>query len=245
MDPIQLYNLGSGKSLGTNLVAYYKLDSSLVDSTGLSPTGATGFGSPGYVSGITGNAVNFPSNSRLDFADNNNFSFTNGTTDVPFSISLWAYFTTFSATSNFLINKRDASTSDNEWQITYIPGTGILLLKMIPSASAYQGITSSATISLNTWYHIVCTDNGTLTNAGMKMYINNVLQTGSNFNTGVYTGMINGASTMAMGQTAWAGAPGTAHIGNIEDVGIWKNRVLVSSNVSKLYNGGSGLTYPF
>lgn len=230
----------------SNLAAYYKFDNSLIDATGFSPTGIeTGID---YVSGKTGNAARFDSpTDRITMADNINFSFTDNVNDIPFSINMWVYFTGFSSTSNTLINKRGTATPGGEWEVS-VNGSRLSFAKMDQNGNTiYQYIQSPLSLfSLNTWYNITVTDDGTKTVAGMKMYINSILITTINSSSGVYTGMIDSTSQVRFGLASYStSAANTAHQGYIEDVGIWKNRVLTQSEINYLYNSGAGRTYPF
>jgi hypothetical protein len=94
-------------------------------------------------------------------------------------------------------------------------------------------------ISINTWYHVVCTINGSASNE-QQLWLN-----GSLIGSG-------GASTLgfsSVGGEFVIGARRTSDNlwpfdGLIDEFGIW-SRVLTASEITQLYNSGSGLTYPF
>lgn len=226
----------------TNLVAYYKLNGNVLESTGLSPNGSASSGVD-YVAGKTGNAARFDATGDIiNVVDNSNFSFTTGGgNDVSFSIGFWVYFTGFSSVGNFLVSKRNDTSANDEYSIVGYPD-GIQFLKM--SSSGYQYANASTTFVLNTWYFIVSTDNGSKTGAGMNISINNVDSVSSTATSGTYAGMANGMANLTMGNYVIAPAV-NQHLGYIEDVGIWKNRVLNSTEINQLYNAGNGITYPF
>lgn len=234
------------KPILKNLIAYYKFDNNATDSSGLCPNGTeTGID---YVSGKTGNAARFNSASdRIDVADTDNLSFTDNVNDIPFSINMWVYFTGFSSSLNVLINKRGTASAGGEWEISY-QGGRLSFAKMNQNGNTiYQYIQSTINpFSLNTWYNITFTDDGTKTVAGMKMYINSVLNASINSSSGTYVGMLNSTSLVRFGLPSFVtSAANSAHQGYIEDVGIWKNRVLTQSDIDYLYNSGNGRTYPF
>jgi len=244
MNPIFLYESGKKRGLNTNLVAYYKLDSDSIDATGLSPNGtATGID---YVAGKTGNAARFnAAGDKIEIADTNNLSFTTGGgNDVAFSISLWVYYVGFAATGNWLLNKRQTISGD-EWQLLRFNDGKTYMVKMTNSTN-YQQFIANFSYSLNTWYHLVITDDGSKTLAGSRIYVNSVSQSLTAATGGTYTGMQNTTALTTMGAVGYA-TPTAAdsHNGYIEDVGIWKNRVLNQSEVNYLYNSGNGRTYPF
>jgi len=230
----------------TNLVAYYKLDNDALEATGLSPNGtATGID---YVTGKTGNAARFNSNTdRVDIADDNNFSFTSGGgVDLPFSISMWVYFTAYNLSST-IINKRGATT-DVEWMLATNndPERKLFFQKFNNGGNTVSQGIESITPPLNSWSFIVYTDDGSKTLAGMNMYVNGVLKVKSDISTGTYTGMVNGTSITRFGLNAWdLITPSRTFSGYMEDVGVWKNRALTADEVLYLYNNGRGKTYPF
>jgi hypothetical protein len=236
------------RGLLAKLVAYYTFNSVTTESTGLSPNG-TGFGID-YVAGKTGNAVRFNgATDRVDVTDNNNFSFTDGVNDIPFSINVWIYFTAFTAIAgNWIINKRNAVSGGDEWQIHRSTADGKIYFTKFDKVSntISQAIsTSSFSSSLNTWYNITFTDDGSKTVAGLKIYVNGVLQTTASAGSGTYTGMPNGTSLTRFGLNSWNLTTfECAHNGYLEDVGIWKGRVLNQTEITYLYNSGNGRTYP-
>jgi len=239
-----------GSTMLDNIVASYTLNSVLTDATGLSPT-ATMVGIT-YIAGKTGNAAVFNAVTDLiDIADTPNLSFTDGVgNDIAMSMNLWVYFTGFSPTGNWLFNKRGNTDTDQEWQLVYNTATSRLNFTKkdrVNASTANQSIASPASpFALSTWYNITITDDGTKTLAGMKMYINAVAQTTTDNSIGVYTGMPNTTSIARMGQASFAvNDPAFAHQGYLEDVSVWKGKVLSQAEITHIYNNGVGKTYPF
>jgi len=236
---------GSG-SLTDNIVASYTLNSVLTDSAVVSPT-ATQVGIT-YIAGKTGNAAVFnAATDVIDIPDTTALSFTDGSNDISFSINLWVYFTGFSSTGNWLLNKRGGVDADREWQLYYDTVAGRLTMTKYSQGQIanLQTIVATSPFVTGQWYNITITDDGTGTYAGMKMYINEVLQTTTDTSVGTYIRMLNGTSIARIGQVANATGATTAHQGYIEDVSVWKNRVLTQADVTYLWNGGNGRTYPF
>ncbi|MCA1918563.1 MAG: LamG domain-containing protein [Flavobacterium piscis] len=233
--------------LQDNLVAYYKFNGDGTESTGLSPNGIST--NTNYVTGKIGNAINFPSSSLayVDIPNNVNFSLTLGNgTDIPFSVAFWFYATSFSSTGNWIINKRGGA-NDVEWQIHLTPFGAATLTKFSQGSNAmYQSaITPNGIISLNNWYHIVVTDNASKTVPGTKIYINSVSQIINDTSIGQYLGMNLGTSITRIGTATWDTASSLRHVGYVEELGIWKNRVLNQDDINKLYNSGNGISFPF
>lgn len=229
-------------SLTNGLVGYYPLNTNTNDFSGKGYNG-TQVGAPTYETGKVGNAINFGNNNNINYiriADNNDFSFSNGTTDVPFSISLWVNFSSFS-TGNWLVNKRSATSGGDEWQIIFYENRLQFFKFQFDNRNIYQQIASSLNpFSLNTWYHLCYTDNGSGAIGSGKLYINGVLNTVINQNVGgTYTRMNNGTQPLILGINGWGFEFNLKHKGLIDELAIWKNRELTATEVLELYNRGN------
>lgn len=225
------------------LVAYYPLNSNANDS--INGYNGTQVGTPTFVSGKVDNAINFGNDTivrYVNIADNNDFSFTNGTTDVPFTISTWVNFSSFSSTGNWLINKRNTTSGGDEWQLIITPTGEIRFYKFqFNLNTSYQIVaTPASTIALNTWYHITVTDAGTANINDCKIYVNGVLNTVTRTTIGTYTRMNNGSSLVRLGMSSWNAVDANLkHRGLLDEIAIWKNRELTATEVLELYNKGN------
>jgi len=183
--------------LGDKVIAAYPLSSAVDVKNGYN--GMAG-AAVTYVSGVNANAANFnaTSNSYISIPDNNDFSFTNGTNDSPFSVSLKVKLT--SNTLGFLVAKTSGGFATNlaEWSIYNNSGSVIVLLSN--KTTGYLGNSFSTALTTGVWYDIVVTYDGSGTNAGMKLYLNGVSKSYSTTNSGVYTSMQNTASLVTLGQ---------------------------------------------
>jgi hypothetical protein len=232
-----------GDNFLTNLVGYYPFNSNANDLSGKGYNG-TQVGSPTYGTGKVGNAINFGNDAVLryvDIADNNDFSFTNGT-DVPFTISMWVNLTSFSTLGNFFINKRGITSGTDEWQFIFAEGRVQFWKFQFNNNSIRQIIASSLNpFLLNTWYHICYTDNGSGAIGSGKIYINGSLNSPFNANSGgTYVGMNNGNNLTRIGTNSWNPPnSGLKHRGLIDELAIWKNRELTATEVAELYTKGN------
>jgi hypothetical protein len=230
----------------SDLVAYWDMDGNGVDSvSGISPILETDI-TYNNASILGTSAETTASNSILRYADDDRFSFTDAVSDLPFSISFWVYFTAFSSTGNWLIMKRSFA-GGHEWQVRYgTSSTSIGLFKnSLASGTVFQNCeTNQNLFSLNTWYHIVFTDNGTADFNGMNVYVNGLNQNGIRNNTGgTYTKMSNTTQTLGMMNANWSPQGPLRHQGRLDEVAIWKGRELTPQEVLFLYNNGNGITY--
>jgi len=235
-----------GSALLTNLVAYYNLDANANDFSGKGHNGSL-VGSPTFTTGKVSNAINFGNDATVryfDIADNNDFSFTDGTTDVPFTIAMWVNISAFSATGNWFINKRGTTSGTDEWQICYA-GNRLQFYKFqFNNNSIYQQIATTTTpFSFNTWYHVCYTDSGNSSVGSGKLYINGVANVNINQNVGgTYIRMNNGTNITRIGIDSWSASPAFKHRGLIDELAIWKNRELTATEVLELYTKGNAGT---
>jgi len=234
-------------TLLTDLVASYSFNNNFNENMGLSPNG-TGTDTS-FVTGKINQAVRFnlvgAGSARVDIVDDDNFSFTTGSgNDVPFSISTWVYVSAFSTFGNWFINKRTATSGGDEWQLLAIPNGTIIFTKFDRTTNSItQQINSlSSAITTGAWYHIVITDDGSKTYAGMKIYINGSAVTTTDASSGTYTGMPNGTHSVSFGNASWSPSGNFLHNGYMDETNIYKNRVLTSTEVSALF---ADAEYPF
>lgn len=96
----------------------------------------------------------------------------------------------------------------------------------------------STTIDQN-WHHLVATVNGTT----VTIYLDGSVETMNAWGSAGTCDSATTGSTIYIAMNAVDGTS-TCFDGNIDEFGFW-NKVLDSTEVTSLYNGGSGLTYPF
>lgn len=227
----------------TDLVGYYPLNSNANDLSGKGHNGLL-VNSPTFVSGKVSNAINFGNDTVLryvDIPDNNDFSFTNVTTDVPFTISLWVNLTANSLTGSWFINKRGTTSGTDEWQFMFFENrVRFVKFQFNNNAITQQIATATGALPFNTWTHFVYTDDGSGAVGSGKMYRNGVLDTNINQNSGgTYTRMNNGTNITRIGINSWAESSALKTRGLIDEVAIWKNRELTATEVLELYTKGN------
>jgi len=224
----------------TNLVASYSFDTDFSDYTGNNPLTAFGGATAGVTGGKVSDCAELDGNSDYTIAvDSDDFSFTNGTNDLPFSISFWANFQTHSSNppdASWIITKRDASTNE-EYQVTFFDNSFQFWLFSQGGNSAY--VTASLPFTPitggTTWQHFTVTYDGSQTFSGIKMYIDGVSQTLTDSSVGAYLGMINGSEPVNIGSQGWNPTQGEFD-GKLDEFHIWKNRELTQSEVTDIYN---------
>ena len=180
------------------------------------------------------------SNDYVEFADNDAFSFTNGTDDLPFSVG---GFVKASDIASFrLAGKYGTSSSVREW-VFMSDGSGKLNLITLDSSGNSPQLLQDSPIATDTWYHIFATYAGAGPNSsnafsaaanGMKIYVNgkDITSECTATNSASYGGMSNTA------QALWLGRGSTLYAkGEIRDVKLF-NKELSSAEVKTLCLSG-------
>ncbi len=220
-------------SLSTDLAAYWALDEAsgtatdLVASLALADNGGVTTAA-GKVS--TARSFASASSQYLSVADNATVSMG----DIGFTIRAWVYLTDKSVTRS-IVSKW---TSGSYEYVLYYDSSGDKFSCFVTNngafgASANVADTTLGSPSLNTWYQIHFWHDAT----------NNLVGISTNAGTAVTTsyssGVFNGTAAFKIGSHDG----GSYWSGRIDEVAIWKNRVLTLAERILDYNGGSGWDY--
>jgi hypothetical protein len=226
-----------------NLVAYYRQNSG---NDAFGTHHGTIYGAAD-VAGKIGRALNFDGiNDYVEVPDSGDFSFTDGAgNDEPFSISIWLKHNTL-ASSQFLMTKFDESTTSfQEWMLL-VSSSGYIGMYLNDTSGNRIGVVSSAgVISASVWHHIVVTYDGSNSETGIKLYLDDSSLSATGDSSGSYSGMSNTTIPVRIGCRQNSGSPTYVMDGIIDEVVIWKGRVLSAAEVTKLNHGGLGLSFPF
>ena len=221
-----------------NLVASYSFDTDFSDYTGNNDLTAFGSATAGVAGGKVSNCAELDGNSDYTIAaDSDDFSFTNGTNDLPFSISFWANFDTVSqggAGYTVVLSKRGHS-NDFEYQFGFTSNLCFMnIFSQDNSDSISTQVSYTPTTGGTTWAHFTFTYNGNELFSGNKTYINGIEQTLINGSIGNYLGMKNTGSPITIGSGY---RPNELEFdGKLDEFHIWKNRELTSAEVLDIYN---------
>lgn len=222
------------------LVASYSFDTDFSDLTGNHPLTATGTVTAGVAGGKVSNAVELAGGTDyMTAADSDDFSFTNGVNDLPFTISTWFYMDTIDFLSGqWLVCKRDLTGS--EYQIAYYQGYLLVALySQLNTSNNNLQLTHTVALSTATWYHITVTYDGSATAAGIKLYLNGSSVALTDISAGIYTGMTNTNALLWLGAGGW-NPPNHTLDGKMDETHIWRNVELTAAEVLNLYNIENG-----
>ena len=169
----------------------------------------------------------------IDFGDSDDFSFGDGATDSPFSISAWI---NMDDATRFRIASKFDSTSNSEYIFT-VSGSDLLTVNLYDNSEiAFIGrkYNTALTSYQGQWIHVAFTYNGTSSSSGIKLYLNGSKVDDINSNSGSYTAMENTT------QPFYIGRQGATYIadGKIDEVAIF-NVELTGPQVAAIYNGGT------
>ncbi|TXG77120.1 LamG domain-containing protein [Candidatus Dojkabacteria bacterium] len=211
-----------------NILAYWKLDGNSNDSvasyngTDTSITYSSGNGKIIQGAGFNG------STSKIELSTT---AF--GTVNT-FSISMWINVTSPGTRQGVFCKTDGASTATTVFNIE-VGNTANKITFSVSNGATANSVTSTASISSSTWTHVVCTCDGT----DQKIYIN-----GSLDSTTAYAGgaINNITKATTIGQFGSFGS--LPYTGAIDEVGYW-DRAINSTEVSQIYNSGTGIQYPF
>jgi len=215
-------------ALTDNNEAYYTLDNTLVDATG-NGNDLTNYGGATYTtSGKINGAYDF--DGVDDYMDMGNSA---SLTLDSFTLSSWIYVNDFSSYHG-IIGMGDG-THFFEW-FTLTDGT----LYFEKDGSTRPKSITTNTLNTNTWYHVVLVYNATSQTG--DIYINGVEASYSTYQVGSGSSTIDGTTGNKYIGLRQGGT--NFFDGTIDEVSIW-SRALSSSEVTELYNSGSGSQYPY
>lgn len=224
-------------ALTDNLQAYWNLDETsgnAADSSGNGYT-LTNTNTVGYAAALISNGADFgTANTNKRLLNNSTLGITSGTA---FSISMWVKIRTApgSGTQYTLADLRWNAATDTEAWLRYENSGGTKRVRfMYPLQDAGSLCNYNVDFGTTNWQHLVGTYDGT----DIKMYVNGTQQGGTVTAT---------AGGSVLTDAFCIGATGNGFVfGSIyaDEVGVW-SRALSAAEVTELYNGGTGLTYPF
>ena len=179
-----------------NCVSHWPLDSDGTDTIGSNSLDEEGTMS--YPSGVVSNCADFTgsASAALNKLMPSGLNFGNGTTNSPFSISLWVKFNSISGAATIFSHR---SATQVEYDISY--NSSLLKFRCVSNGNAANSINCNYTITptIGQWYHIVATNNGSGSASGLNLYVDKV-SGGSKFETGTYVAMNAVATHLYLGK---------------------------------------------
>ena len=230
---------GGGLGLQNNCTAFWEFENtSWTDATGNGTT-LTAVGSPTSVSGKVGNAASLGNSANALTANSNtNISAGGGS----FSIAAWVNTGGAPPGNNTILFNKDLGTfSNREWGFaSRFSGSNRWSFSCYNTGStefAALATAGSGDVSSG-WHYLVGTYNSG--SKALVFYLDGSV-TGSG---ATLTGTLgsSASATLNFGRTG-TNTPTSINPYLVDQAGFWKNRILSASDVTALYNGGSGLSW--
>ncbi len=222
-------------SLTTNLLAYWKLDESSGNATDATGNGftLTNNNTVTYGTGLINNGAQFTGGVIKYLSRADNLGITNGN----ITIQVWVKLNNEIASGQWgLVIKGDAGTNIN-YIIAYQYNSGTRRLDFNRQQQNTANNEQFYTVDLGTsaWHQLILTYDGTNVSGYVDtVAIGNLATSGD--------GASGGANLVEVGRAH--GFTDNCVDGTMDEVGVW-SRVLNSTEVGQLYNGGAGFAYPF
>jgi hypothetical protein len=234
----------AGPTLTTNLVSYWKFDEASTSGSAADSAGSntlTNVNSATFSTGKINNAANMVHSSSQYFsiADGSQTGL-DITGDM--TINAWVNFPTPLAASEVIGFVSKCDNSSRAWCSIFSNNgsndTFTLAVSSNGTSNSQDTVVFSSPFATGTWYMLTVVYHAS---AGtFNVYRNGSLEgTG----TGLFNSIFSGTAEFRVG---WDNnpSPTDGFNGSMDEVGIW-SRALSGSEVSQLYNSGSGIQYPF
>lgn len=235
--PVLSYRIpisSSSSTLNTSLISYWKLDEASGTRVDSEPTGTarnlTDNNTVDSTNGIISNAalVIRANSESLSVADNVDLSVGIGES---FSISAWVWMVSTN-TRNMFVTK--TSSLGDEYGLEW-HDVGQWHFWFCTNGSQYFWVTNATQAANATWFHLAASFN-----AGTKAMSLSV-NAGTAATWTQTTSPDTGGAPFYIGAYRGVGGGGIFQDGRIDEVGFWK-KVLSASEITELYNSGSGKT---
>lgn len=159
-----------------------------------------------------------------------------------FSFSVWINLESIPSSGGAypFISKRDSTTRQYMFRLDNVASVRkLFLFTGDGGGSNEEGVSVDWEPSTATWYHVAVTFNAS--DLSTRFYVNGAQQ-GTTQTLTRTAG--DGTAIFALGTVFSGGSPVVFFDGILDEVGVW-SKVLSDAEVTSLYNGGSGLAYPF
>lgn len=238
-NPAQFYEAGRLRSI-KGLIYYNKFDGISKDSSGLdistiNPIKGTIWN---YESSIKGQGLNLSGNDVISVGSSNDyFSLSNGTSDLPATISCVIKNNTINSSYNSILGKMAYGTSGvNEWFLAVNVDRKLFFFKVCGVTGNVLQYTSSTSLVNNNSYHIIF-----ITDGINAWFVINGVKESANISingSGIYNYMHRGNRQLTIFQLG-TGSTATRYMkGTISQLGIF-NRMLSDEECLKIWNNGS------
>jgi len=188
-----------------------------------------------YATGIISNGADFE-RSNSEYLSITDASQTGLDLTNDFSVSMWINPESLSSgIENNLVGKYANASNQRSYTFSYYPNTTIFRMYNSSNGINVSNADISYSLSTGTWYHVVGVYDASA--GSIQVYVNgSSVSTATGLNTSIY----NSSAPFHVGYIADLGT--SYWDGIIDELSIW-NTTLSGSDITSLYNSGTGLSY--
>jgi hypothetical protein len=162
--------------------------------------------------------------------------------DVGFTIAGWVQYGAFAVVNHYIASCIDGGTGTGGWYLKYFNGNGGELHAAVRvSGTTDDATVASVSLQANTWYHLALVHDPDTDL--IYLYKDGSLVAQQSHSTG----MDGEGVPFYFNNQQLSGSPATDNDNPSAEIDEWAawSRALSAAEILQLYNGGSGLAYPF
>jgi hypothetical protein len=182
----------------TEVIGKAGITEALMGTTGLVTTEFPGIVRP--------RGFSFDGGDQINLGDNDQFSFTNGVNDLPYTVGCLARMTNNTPSKTLFSKMRSTAGNVGEWAFFLYITRQLFLLQVDETLGGWIGRVATITVNPGVWYVWIATSSGAGV-TGMKIYENGIRIDTTNNNNGSYTCMRNTNDPVKIGVIAAADSP--------------------------------------
>jgi hypothetical protein len=185
----------------------------------------------GFVGGKLGNAISYVGDTYVNAGQIGNFEW-----NEPFSLECWIYYTNDGYPRSIMGHIDRASATDRGYLLFVNDGYPTLYISNDASLGKAIYVYGNTQVPNAGWHHLVATYDGKGLAAGVKIYLDGILQVMGIANDNLSAGSIKSSANFAFGS---ANLLDWYFFGSIDESVIY-DMELTQAQVSDRYNGGAG-----
>lgn len=201
------------------IYAHWHLNGDMIDSSGNGRNG-TPVGSPSWVAGLLNQCMRVSLGNYASFGNIADFDQYN-----PFSVEAWINV----ASAGPRIISHTTTGQNVGWQICVDGASGKIIVILWNTSAKYIMVLGDTVVTSGTWRHIFVTYSGSSTAAGVKIYVDGVLNANTVYKDTLTASMSNAGNCLLQYENG----------GDIDETLIYSG-VATQEYITWRYNGGAG-----